>query len=306
MESAIAYVLGRDPATSEISGVEVWWARHLAARSGLSRPFDRAAAGGFSADRLGYAFASGYVEALAALLPSEVGDARLALCVTERGGGHPRNVQTTLRPKAGGGFVVDGLKTYATLSTFATALLVAVREGEGPDGVPRLRVVRVAASAPGVSFEPLRELPFVPEIPHAEVSLEQVSVPADAVLPGDGYLEYIKPFRTVEDLHVHGALLGYLVSLARRSGWPRESIARATALLAALRDLSTEPPLAPATHVALAGVIELARAFLRDAAPHLELAPADERARFERDRGLLEVAGKARGKRLEAAWRALG
>ena len=50
------------------------------------------------------------------------------------------------------------------------------------------------------------------EIPHAEVGLDRVRVEASAVLPGDGYADYVKPFRTIEDAHVHCALLGYLVA----------------------------------------------------------------------------------------------
>ena len=36
------------------------------------------------------------------------------------------------------------------------------------------------------------------------------------LLPGDGYDIYLKPFRTIEDIHVHAALIGYLVGVARR------------------------------------------------------------------------------------------
>ncbi len=50
---------------------------------------DRALAGGSAADRLGYAFASGYTEALRALVPGLTGVA--ALCATEEGGNQPRS-----------------------------------------------------------------------------------------------------------------------------------------------------------------------------------------------------------------------
>jgi hypothetical protein len=72
-------------------------------------------------------------------------------------------------------------------------------------------------------------------------------------------------------------------------------------VLAALRQLATAPPLAPATHVALAGAIALTRALV-DQAPWDTLDP-DAFARWKRDRPLLEVAGKARAARREAAWR---
>ena len=83
-----------------------------------------------------------------------------------------------------------------------------------------LRMVRVPTDAPGVTLAP-SSAPFVPEIPHAEVTLDHVHVATDAVLPGDGYTEYVKPFRTVEDAHVHAALLGYLIGIARRHDFDR-------------------------------------------------------------------------------------
>ena len=39
---------------------------------------------------------------------------------------------------------------------------------------------------------------FVPEISHAEVELDRVKVSDADVLPGDGYDDYLKPFRTIE------------------------------------------------------------------------------------------------------------
>lgn len=75
------------------------------------------------------------------------------------------------------------------------------------------------------------------------------------VLPGDGYDDYIKPFRTLEDVHVHLALGAFL---------------------------------------------------LGDSAPHWERVEPGERARWQRDQALLQIADSARAARTEAAWRALG
>lgn len=66
---------------------------------------------------------------------------------------------------------------------------------------------------------------LVPEISHGEVEMCDVRVPAASVLEGDGYELYMKPFRTVEDIHVLGAALGYCLAAARDAGWPERCVA---------------------------------------------------------------------------------
>src|SRR6185369_10915467 len=94
---------------------------------------------------------------------------------------------------------------------------------------------------------------FVPEVPHAGVLFHEVRVPASALLPGDGYERYVKPFRTVEDIHVMLAIGAYLLREARRRGWPAAFGERLVAQLALLGALSGADASAPATHLALAG-----------------------------------------------------
>lgn len=259
--------------------------------------FEAAVRGGALADRLGYAFVAGYEAALSALLPSRDRARAAALCATEAGGAHPRAIATTI---AGG--ALNGEKTFVTLGEHAEALYVLAREAGERDaeGRPRLVLVCVDRSASGVAITPLPPAPFVPEIPHAKVSFTEVR--AFERLPGDGWADYVRPFRTVEDLHVHAALVGWLAAIAVRNDWPREAIARAAAVLLSLRELSTRDPSSPLTHLALAGVIDLARALVRDLEPAWRSAGEEERARWERDRPLLDVAGKARAARLERAW----
>ena len=65
-------------------------------------------------------------------------------------------------------------------------------------------------------------LPFVPEISHGTVAFSDVPVDSGSILPGDGYSEYIKPFRTIEDLHVFAAILGFIFRIACLFRWPRD------------------------------------------------------------------------------------
>jgi acyl-CoA dehydrogenase len=263
------------------------------AREMFAAPVDRALIGGALADRLGFAFAAGYGEALRALVPGLTGIT--ALCASESGGNHPRAIHTTL---ANG--ELTGKKTWATVASLASSLLVVASTGT-VEGKNRLRLVRVAANAPGVTLR-ATSAAFVPEIPHAEVELDHVRVADADILPGDGYDDYLKPFRTVEDAHVHAALVGYLIAVARRHEL-RDAIERLVALALATRAVALADPKVGANHVALAGVIALAT----DEVARLEAAwPAGtERERWQRDRLLLQVAGKARAARRERAWQQL-
>src|SRR5215471_3025842 len=117
-------------------------------------PSAAAVAGGAAADRLGVAFAAGYQAALKALFPI-VGDRRAALCATEKGGGHPKAIEARLE-----GDAITGRKTFVTFGAEAEALLVVARVAESPS--VRLRVGLVEARGPGVTFEPMPPLAFVP------------------------------------------------------------------------------------------------------------------------------------------------
>jgi hypothetical protein len=141
---------------------------------------------------------------------------------------------------------------------------------------------------------------------HAELRLDGVEVGEDAILPGDGYDEYTKPFRTIEDLHVQAALLGYLASVATRASWPQEFLERLFALIVAARAFAELGPKDAETHVALAGFLAQTAAVAADAEPHWALVSDTERERWYRDRALVGVAGKARATRRERAWQVLG
>ncbi|MGE5182619.1 MAG: acyl-CoA dehydrogenase family protein [Acidobacteriota bacterium] len=265
-------------------------------------PIDRALQAGAAADRLGVAFAAGYREALRALVPELEGVA--ALCITEDKGNHPRAIETTLVEVAPGAYELTGKKKWATGGPLAQTLLVAAKAGEEA-GRPRLRLVRVRAGAPGVTTVAMAQ-PFVPEIPHAEVHLARVAVAEADLLPGDAYTTYIKPFRTVEDIHVHAALLGYLIAVAARHALPRSLLERLLALAHATRALAARDRASPELHVVLAGTLALVPPVLAELESAWSALGGDEHARWQRDRVLLQVAATARAARLETAWTTLG
>lgn len=263
-------------------------------------PFELAVDGGARADRVGYAFVAGLRAAIEALAP-DVGRARVAaLCATEANGAHPRGITTSFDEAAG---TVSGEKRFATLAPVADVLLVLAKTGEA-EGRNVLRIVLVDPRGRGVRVEPMAELPFAPEVPHATVTFE--AAPVSRVLEGDGYERVVKPFRTLEDVHVMAALLTHVIVEARARSWPHSVTEDAMTALAALRGISDLPPLDPAAHVALAGALRAARAVFAAADRCFAEGPSDEAARrWARDRPLGDVAERARALRLEAAWRKL-
>jgi acyl-CoA dehydrogenase len=255
-------------------------------------PFARAVRAGAASPGVGPAFLAGYRQAIAALVPS-LGPPHLpSLAATESGPLHPREVRTTVRDGR-----VSGHKRYVTGAPGADRAVVLASAGQDGDRL-RLVAVLVDLGGPGVTLRPMPPTPFVPEVPHAELDLDDAPVLDE--LPGDGWASVVRPFRTVEDLHVLGALLGYLSGVALRSGWPQETVCALTAVLAGLTALASADRDAPGTHLALAGVLAQLRAVL----PTLpwQSADPDEAARWHRDRELLSVAERARQARLQAAW----
>ena len=289
------------------SSINAVWDSYHGARDSGADPFYSAVRVASTVDRLGLAFAAGYSAALEHMIP----DVTLpcALCVTEADGNHPRAIKASLKASnAGSGYTLDGVKTFVTFGNMAKTLIVAARVGERSDGTPQLAVVRIPADREGISLNELPAIPFVPEIPHARVEFHEVSVDAGERMSGDGYLDYVKPFRTVEDIHVFATASAYLLGLAKRCAGPADWMSELCALIATLDRLRAAPPLDPGVHVALHGVTRnLSRLFSTDEfATVWKGAPAEERARWERDQKLLQVANTAREARFRKAASQLG
>ena len=281
------------------------WAAYERARAEGRSPFEAAVDVAAHADRLGQAFGVGYPAALERLVPG-VG-LPCALCATEKAGNAPRAIAATLEADAAG-YRLRGEKSFVTFGTLAKTLLVVARVGEQPDGRPDLAVVRLPSDRAGIEVEPLPPTKFVPEITHARLALANVEVRPEERLPGDGYLRYLKPFRTIEDVHVVGATLAYVIGWARRTKTAESLVADLSAQLLTLAALADAEPLDPRTHLVLHGCYA---SFSEVAggpglSELLEAASNDERSRWMRDRALLQVAATAGEARFEAALRSLG
>lgn len=304
-DDAIGFLLKASAASPECPNVAAWWPRHREIAAVWRNPMDRAIVGGFGADRVGWAFASGYQAALHALFPEVPEDRIAALCVTEADGNSPKAIKSTLR-RAGDAWLLNGAKRWTTLGPDGALFFVAARDASVSGERAAIRVARVASDAPGVTVTPMPATRFVPEVAHAQLRFENVRLAGDALLPGDGYDDYVKRFRTVEDLHVNAAVVAYLVHEARRLGWPPAWIERAAAGLHALRAIAAEDASSPATHIALAGALAWSADLISNCEEFwAETGDARARERWVRDRELLGVAAGARAQRTARAWERL-
>lgn len=278
-----------------------WYSQTLQAWAQTASSGGRALLAGATADRLGYAFAGGYSAALQRLLQDT--SARMsAFCVTETGGNQPRDITTTLTP-AEDGWRLEGEKTFVTLADRAEWLWVAACAGER-DGRKIIKLVGVPSDQAGVHLTTLPHMPFVPEIGHAKVRFTHVHVVPGDILPGDGYADYVKPFRTVEDIHVSAACCGLLLSQAIRQQWPRHLTTALLGLAFGWLSIAEQSAHAPATHLVLNSLMQQQQQLIETVTPWIVKEPTFA-ALWQRDLALLNVAEKARKQRTEIAWQAL-
>jgi len=270
-------------------------------------PVDRAAAGGFVSDCAAFAFAAGYCSALQRLVPALPQNAIVCFCITEEGGGHPRAIQSELAPseKDGGQtktFTLNGKKKYVTCATEADLFLAAASDGMRDDGKNNIRMLMIESLRPGIRILPMKDVRLVPEISHGEIIFTDVAVFESDLLPGDGYTDYIKPFRTIEDLHVTAAILGYLFKNACAYGWGREMKESILGRIVSVRSLAMSSPTAAAVHIVTGDALKQVRDLFNHLEPFWEKVGGEAKQAWDRDKILMNIADKARTRRLQSAW----
>lgn len=307
MLSAIADCLKAPVAVPETTSFEAWTKQWFNAVRQAPAPIDLAIRMASQADRMAWVFASAYQAALRALVPDAPADELLSLCVTEDAGNWPRDIQTRIDPLPDGGWQVHGCKRWAMLGPVPTTLLVVGASAiKTAQDTPNLRVVKVAGGSTGLSIQHVHNTRFIPEAPHCAVDLNHVRLRPQALLPGDGYLDYMKPFRTLEDIYVTAATLVYLLREARANRWPQEYMERAAAALASLNAIAALAPTAPVTHVLLAGALQMADGLRAEATAFWQDANDVTAERWRRDAPLFEMANTVRSMRRKRAWERLG
>ncbi len=295
----------------EISGQSVgdlsitqWKALFDGERVGWQHSIDQALLGGVLADRTAFAFSSGYLSALRLMFPDFLHDGFASLCVTEEEGNHPKAIKTTLE-NCDGQWVLNGLKTFVTGGNDAEQLFIAATTDVVVDGRQQIRVVRVLAGQQGMVVSELPTLPFVPEVSHATVRFENAVIASSDILPGDGYSGYVKLFRTIEDIHVSTAILGYIARTAIIYQWPELLVEQILALILSHRQLGLMDPSGTMTHLALAGARQQMEMLLENVDAEWEKGDKKGYDYWLRDRALLKIAAKAGSQRRKNAWAAI-
>lgn len=272
------------------------WHARVQQHPGDAAPFARALLGGRLAATPGLAFLAGYQQALRALWP-EAPKGLGALCATENRRLRPADMTT----RSAAGHLV-GAKDFVTAGAAVSWLLVPARE-EGADEAPRLGMYLLSATAGGVTLEAGSPLPLVPDIPHARLRLTEA---VGQRLAGDGWDDYVKPFRTLEDLYVLVALVGWLYGVALEHAWPQGLLLRLTGVLAGAAEVARQPVGEAATHVLLAALSEQFATLQAELERALVSTPGAWSALWLRDRAVLGLARGAQAERLRKALLQLG
>lgn len=265
-------------------------------------PFALAVMGGFQADRAAWAFSAGYEAALRAMFPQISGGGLHGFSLSEEGIRSPRDLQTLWQADAAGGIRLNGNKGWVPLPEHCEAYFVVCR-ASGPQGA--LSVVRMPATADGVSMSPRNPAAFMPELPAARMQLQDVALDASAMLPGDGWTDYARPFGALEELYVSAALMGYLLREGRARDWPQALLRQMLAAITLLERLAAETG-SDQSLVLLAGATEWVRTLLTRATAHWAEQPDDVAGqRWVRDQTVQRMWAASGAKRGERAWQAL-
>lgn len=209
-------------------------------------PFDKAIFGGFSCQQFSFAFMAGYQAALAHMFPTIAPNQLKALCVSEEKGGHPKAIQTTLINNQ-----LNGLKTYITAGSDVEHLLVLCKTDEIVDGRLLLKMVHLPKSTDKLDIIDF-ELSFMKEVKHGKLSMKDIPIAENQILTGDGFSDYTKPFRTLEDICVSAAYHAMLLRQAIDYKWDDHLRDRLLLNIYTLKNLLSLPLLATETHLLLA------------------------------------------------------
>lgn len=266
------------------------WFAELQSR-GTDGTVELAILGGRLAATPGLAFLAGYQAALRRLWPAAP-EGLGALCATENRKLRPADMQTRLDE-----LTLTGNKDFVIAGSAAAWLLVPARD-EAPGDRPRLSLCVVGCDERGVLIEEGPRLPLVPDIPHGRLRLERAPCQR---LAGDGWDDYVKPFRTFEDLHVLVALVSWLHGIGLECGWPQRLQLLLLGILAGVAEVSRMPPMEPSTHLLLASLNAQFEATATELDAALMSGPEQWRRLWQRDRGILQLASSAQAKRLAQA-----
>lgn len=293
-----------DELINDAGSMSRWFELHQNTSAGLNRSLDRAAISGAQFRQVSFAFASAYQSAIESMFEVDAATAG-AFCHTEKGVKKPREMRTELSIDANGLLRLNGQKSFVSGGSFANALFITALDARAANASsPRNVVVvkvDVSEAVAGLQANDLPRLPFVSELSHAKLDIQNVPVLEANVLPGDGYLDYIKPFRTEEDLHIFAALLGQRLRVALELK-QTEFVEELSALLCAILALQDADRTSASTHIALAGTKASTKALFEKHDETLKTSLPNYWKAWQRDKALMSLAEHAQNARTQKAW----
>lgn len=265
-------------------------------------PFAASVGAALGADRLAWAFFSGYQGAIQAVFPDVATMGRVsALCVHETGR-KITEVATTVQVE-GQDLHLSGMKSWALAGVNDTLLLVLARRSDGPQKGPgSLAIARLESGAAGVRPGTPRPQNVVPELPHAALHFDSVWLAPEQLMPSDGYAEYAKPFRVFEDIFVTGCTLAYLLAESDQGNWPTTWRQRCIAAIAMLGICAGHSAHDARALILVAGALAFAGDVIRESDALWLPAQMDAHARWLRDRPILSLGKEARRQRIVGSW----
>lgn len=269
-------------------------------------PFIAAVLAASHADRLSWAFFSGYQGAIQITFPEQTREGNVcAFCVNESGR-KISEIETAI-VDAQGRSLLHGKKSWVLDGMQDLQMFILSRSAAGSvKGPGSLVCVQLPLRISGIALTGKQSQGPVPELPHAEVTFEGVELSVNQILEGDGYAEYAKPFRLREDIFVTGCTLAYLFGEGRLAAWPTTWAQQCIASIAGLYACSMLDPHCPETHVLTAGVLATASEAIRDTELFWESGAKDKLFRWHRDKTLLSLGKDARRQRVIKSWRSMG
>ncbi len=259
-------------------------------------PIEKAIFGGFSCQQFSFAFMSGYQAALEHMFPTVAPNKLKALCVSEEKGGHPKAIQTTLIDQQ-----LNGFKTYITAGSDVEHLLVLCKTDKVVNGRPQLKMVKLPKGAANTELMNF-ELSFMKEVKHGKLAMKDTKIADHQILAGDGFTDYAKPFRTLEDICIGAAYQAMLLRQAIELNWSDDLRDQIFFNLFTLKNLLDLPLLAPNTHILLAAQDENFEKLLPSIELNIEAtSTALFKADWDMNKKLIGLGKKLKTARLEKA-----
>jgi len=261
---------------------------------------EQAALGGRLSNNMSFAFAAGYQSAIQSLFKPDYRQLS-SLCISEHEGNHPRAIKCSLT-QHGQNRHLNGSKSFITGANEAEFLYVAATTGFNINNRPNIKMLSFQANLEGIKIRKMKPLPFVPEISHGTATFKQVTLKSQQILEGDGYTNFVKPFRTHEDIHVLAAIIGFRIGEAIDSNWSHDSVEAHLSLLASLLPLEPNNFNQASTHLILAGCRSQLKVLIQQTDDQFKQNNIKGFEEWRRDKALLEIASKAHKIRTNRAW----